>query len=175
DFPGTVGKPLPTVEVEIRDESSQPLANGCEGEVYIRSPLVMAGYWNNPPETERRIDDAGWLASGDLGTLQDGRLYISSRRTDLIIRGGENIYPAEIEQVLEQHPAVEEAAVVAVPDEEYGHVPKAIVVICGAVSHAELESFVAERLAYFKVPRIWETRRSPLPRNASQKVERHRL
>jgi acyl-CoA synthetase (AMP-forming)/AMP-acid ligase II len=162
--PTTVGKPLPTVEVSLRD-----------GEIFLRSPLVMRGYWERPEETAAALGPGRWLRTGDLGRFEDGRLYIEARRRDLILRAAENVAPVEIEQRLEAHPRVKEAAVIGVPHPELGQEVKAVVVPHdGAEVRAEeLSSWVADALAYFKVPALWEIRRTPLPRNAAGKLMRH--
>src|SRR5205823_5262948 len=118
--PTAVGRPLPTVALAIRDPDGRPLPDGEEGEVCIRSPLVMLGYFNHPEATAAALGPGRWLRTGDLGRLEDGRLYLSARRQDLILRGGENVYPAEIEQRLELHPDIAEAAVIGVPHPELG-------------------------------------------------------
>ena len=176
--PGSVGRPLPTVEVSIRDLDGQPVAAGVEGEVWIRSPLVMKEYWRRPQETAQALAPGRWLRTGDVGRLdEDGHLYLNSRRRDLILRGAENVYPVEIEHCLEAHPDVAEAAVVGVAHEELGQEVKAIVVprtgldeaACAALP-AALARWCGDRLAYYKVPAHWELRRAPLPRNATGKV-----
>lgn len=162
--PDTVGRPVPTVELKI-DEG---------GEIYIRGPMVMLGYWNNQAATDAVIDGDRWLRTGDLGEIRDGLLFLTTRRTDLILRGAENVYPAEIENCLEGHPGVDEVVVVGLPDEEFGQIVGAIVVP-GAGAHvdeAELSGYVKERLAYFKVPSRWVITRDPLPRTATGKVVR---
>jgi acyl-CoA synthetase (AMP-forming)/AMP-acid ligase II len=136
----------------------------------------MKEYWRLPEATAESILPGRWLRTGDVGHLEEGYLYVNSRRRDLIIRGGENVYPAEIELCLEAHPAVREAAVVGVDHPELGQEVKAIVVAAEgaapdeAALAAELARWVGERLAYFKVPSRWELRRDPLPRNATGKV-----
>lgn len=175
--PASVGRPVPCVEIEIRDEQGRPVPSGQEGEIHLRGPLVMLEYWNDPEATEAAIKPGRWLNTGDVGRLQDGKLYIASRKRDLILRGGENVYPFEIEQRLETHPAVAEAAVIGVDDEELGQEVKAIVVFEDEheISDEELERWVAETLAYYKVPTQWERRSSPLPRNATGKVLKNAL
>ncbi len=176
--PESVGRPMPTVAVEIRDSNGHRLPDGEVGGIHIRGPLVMKRYWRRPDETDERIGDGRWLRTGDVGWMRDGRLFISSRRTDLIIRGGENVYPAEIENCLETHPDVLEAAAVPEPDEELGQVVRAIVVPNEqglALDFDALRLFLAQHLAYFKVPAFWELRSEPLPRNASGKVMKHVL
>jgi acyl-CoA synthetase (AMP-forming)/AMP-acid ligase II len=170
--PHSAGRALPTVALEIRDESGRALPEGTTGEIHVRSPLVMLGYWRNPKATAESILADRWLRTGDVGRLDDGRLTIDARARDLILRGAENVYPVEIEQRLEAHPAVLEAAVVGVEHEELGQEVKAFVVLRpGArASELELQRFVAETLAAFKVPSQVELRTEPLPRNATGKV-----
>ncbi|MDG2308505.1 MAG: class I adenylate-forming enzyme family protein [Candidatus Binatia bacterium] len=172
EFPESVGRPLPTVELEIRDEHGAKLADGEEGEILIRSPLLMLGYWNRPEATADTITKDRWLRTGDVGRILDGRLYLASRRRDLILRASENVYPAEIENRLEEHPDVAEVAVFGVPHEELGQEVKAVVVPCAgrSLDGAALASFVGETLAYYKVPAHWDIRTEALPRNATGKV-----
>jgi acyl-CoA synthetase (AMP-forming)/AMP-acid ligase II len=176
-FPDSVGRPMPTVAIEIRDRSGSPLADGIEGEIHVRSPLVMLEYWRNPPATAQAILAGRWLRTGDMGKLVEGRLYLASRRDDLILRGGENVYPAEIEQRLEAHPDVAEAAVVGIAHVELGQEVKAFVVpkMGRPLDPVTLSAWVAEALAYFKVPSQWDVRALPLPRNAMGKVLKHVL
>jgi long-chain acyl-CoA synthetase len=164
EHPDSVGRPAPTVEVKVTDD----------GEICIRGPLVMLGYWRNDDATRAVIRAERWLHSGDLGELRDGMLYLTTRRTDLILRGGENVYPVEIENCLEGHPSVAEAAVVGVPDDELGQTVVAVVVPLDGhdLGEADLTAHVKERLAYFKVPSRWVLRTDPLPRNASGKIVR---
>jgi acyl-CoA synthetase (AMP-forming)/AMP-acid ligase II len=163
DHPDNVGRAVATVEVKIVD-----------GEIWIRGPMVMLCYWNNPQATAAVIDDQRWLHTGDLGEIRDGMLFLSARRTDLILRGAENVYPVEIENCLELHPAVSEVAVVGVPDEEFGQLVAAVIVPASdaTVDAADLAAHVKERLAYFKVPSQWVVRTEPLPRTATGKVVR---
>jgi acyl-CoA synthetase (AMP-forming)/AMP-acid ligase II len=171
-FPDSVGRPLPTVQVEIRDAEGRALPEGREGEVHIRGPLVMKEYWRNPEATAQAILPGRWLRTGDIGWIKDGRLTIESRKRDLILRGAENVYPAEIEMCLEAHPEVREAAVIGMDHPELGQEVMAIVVPAPGCrpDPAQLARFVAGRLAYFKVPSRWELRDEPLPRNATGKV-----
>ncbi|MBM7116754.1 o-succinylbenzoate--CoA ligase [Archangium primigenium] len=173
----TAGRALPGLEVRVVGPSGEPLAPGEEGELEVRGPTVMAGYWNRPEATREVLREEGWLRTRDLGRLDArGRLTVLARRTDLILRGGENVYPAEVEKVLADHPSVREAAVVGVPHARWGEVPVAFVVPRdGAPLAADvLEAWCQERLARFKLP----TRLLPLdalPRNAMGKVERGAL
>lgn len=171
DDPTTVGEPLPTIDVEIRDAEGTPLPEGEEGEICVRSAAVMLGYWRRPEVNAVQLVD-GWLRTGDIGRFENGRLYLASRRRDLIIRGGENVYPVEIEACLEERDDVAEAAVIGVDDEELGEIVKAVVVPArGATLDSDaLSAHVAGRLAAFKVPAVWEIRSEPLPRTATDKV-----
>ncbi len=175
--PGSVGRPMPTVELAIRDEDGQPVPDGEDGEIHVRSPGVMLGYWRRADETKAAILPGRWLRTGDVGRLRDGRLTLATRKRDLILRGGENVYPAEIEQRLEQHPSVAEAAVVGVDHDELGQEVKAVIVARTGTrpDERELAYWVAQALAYFKVPAHWEIRTEPLPRNATGKVLKHAL
>ncbi len=170
--PESAGRPLPTAEIDIRDQAGSPVADGTTGEIHIRGPMVMLGYWSRPDDTEAAFRPGRWLRTGDIGRLSGGRLYIDARARDLILRGGESISPLEIEQRLEAHPAVAEAAVVGVAHEEFGQEVKAIVVpAAGArIDPAELAAWTGEALAYYKVPTGWEVRDARLPRNAADKV-----
>ncbi|MFM1722804.1 AMP-binding protein [Rhodococcus sp. PAM 2766] len=172
--PDTVGTAVPTMRVEVRDEAGRPVPDGVEGEIHVRGPLVMLGYWNNPEATAATIDEAGWMATGDLGTMEDGYLRISSRRSDLILRGGENVYPAEVEDVLAEHPAVRECIVVGMEHDDYGEEVCAVVVVDSdvQVTGEELAGYMAERIARYKVPSRWILRGEELPRNATGKVKR---
>jgi acyl-CoA synthetase (AMP-forming)/AMP-acid ligase II len=171
-FPESAGRPLPTVELEIRDPLGVALPDGEEGEIHLRGPMVMPGYWRRPEATDEVIGEHRWLRTGDIGRMEGGRLYLASRRRDLIIRGGENIYPVEIENRLEEHPGVAEVAVVPVDHESLGQEVRAVVVpVTGTtLIPDELAEWVGESLAYFKVPAHWDLRTEPLPRNASGKV-----
>jgi acyl-CoA synthetase (AMP-forming)/AMP-acid ligase II len=171
-YPTSAGRPVATVEVEIRDPEGKPAPEGVEGEIHIRSPYLMLGYWNKPDATRETIKPGRWLATGDIGRLEAGLLYINSRARDMILRNAENVYPAEIENRLEKHPAVREAAVYGVDHPEWGQEVKAVIVPePGAKPDpAELARFCAETLAAYKVPTQWEIRAEPLPRNPSGKI-----
>jgi len=151
----TCGPPLPGFEVRIADPASgEALPASAVGEVQGRGPMVMSGYHNRPEATAETITADGWLRTGDLGYLTgEGKLVIAGwRLRDMIIRGGENIYPAEIENLLQTHPAVEAVAVFGVEDDYYGEVVAAAVRLAAEVSSDELKGFVGERIARFKVP-----------------------
>lgn len=173
--PGSLGRPVVGVRLEIRDPVGQALPEGEEGEVCVRSMFNMLGYWRDPEATEAAIDPDRWLRTGDLGQLREGRLYLRSRRSDLIIRGGENVYPAEIETVLAQHPDVVECLVLGVPHPDLGQEVAAVVVLRPGSTATEesLREHTADALAYFKVPKRWRLTTDQLPRNATGKVIRH--
>ena len=172
------GLPGPGVEIRIVDtDTGVDVPTGDVGEIWIRSTQVMAGYWNLPAETERAITGEGWFRSGDAGYLDaDGYVYIHDRVKDMIVSGGENIYPAEVENVLMSHPDVADAAVIAVPHEQWGETPKALVVRRegSEMSPEGLIEFCRERLARFKCPTSvdWV---DLLPRNPSGKVLKREL
>lgn len=172
--PRSVGGPAVNTEVRICDGTGAPVPDGVEGEVCVRSAGVMLGYWDNPEATARAIDNDGWLHTGDLGVLRNGELEINSRRTDLIIRGGENIYPMEVENALDTHPDVRESIVFGRPSAEYGQEVAAVVVPRqpGSVDVDSLRVHVAGLLAGYKVPSSWTVSTTPLPRNATGKVVR---
>jgi fatty-acyl-CoA synthase len=155
----TVGRPAPQNDVRIADPATgETLRQGEVGEICARSPAQMRGYFDQPEATAATIDAEGWLHTGDLGVM-DARGYVTvkGRAREVIIRGGENIYPIEVEQVLMQHPGVAQVAAVGVPDPRWGHeVGAAIRRAEGSgVSQEELDAFVRERLAHFKAPRHW--------------------
>ncbi|MDR7169321.1 acyl-CoA synthetase (AMP-forming)/AMP-acid ligase II [Nocardia kruczakiae] len=174
ESPGTLGRPIISVALEIRDADGTPVPEGVEGEVYVRSPFVMLGYWRNPEATAAAIDAERWLRTGDFGVVEQGRLRLTGRRSDLILRGGENIYPVEIEQCLDEHPDVVECAVVGEPHPDLGQQVAAVVVLAegSTASEADLREFARARLAYFKVPERWRITSEPLPRNITGKLIR---
>jgi len=172
EFPETVGRPIIGVELDIRDESGAPVGEGIEGEVWVRSPYVMLGYWEDPAATAAAITPDRRLRTGDLGLVENGLLRLSGRRSDLILRGGENVYPTEVEHCLDEHPAVAECAVLGLPDDDLGQQVAALVVVRREVGIEELRAFAAERLAYYKVPARWQITTVALPRNATGKVAR---
>jgi long-chain acyl-CoA synthetase len=170
--PTTAGRVIPTHDFEIRDASGKALPEGIEGEIHIRSPYLMLGYWENPEATASTLKPGRWLATGDIGRFENGLLFINSRARDMILRNAENVYPVEIEHRLEQHPLVREAAVFGVDHEEWGQAVKAVVVPepGASVTAEELARWCGETLAAYKVPTTWEVRTEALPRNASGKV-----
>ncbi|WP_027365794.1 long-chain-fatty-acid--CoA ligase [Desulfotruncus alcoholivorax] len=168
---GSVGPPLPGVQVKIVDENDNELPVTAVGEIVVKGDNVMKGYLNRPDDTAACMR-GGWFHTGDLGMVdEDGYVYIVDRKKDLIIVGGFNVYPREVEEVLYQHPAVMEAAVVGIPDQMRGEVPKAFIVLkAGAeATPKELINFCREKLADFKCPRQIEFREE-LPKGANGKI-----
>lgn len=177
--PGSSGVPLPGTTVRIaRDDGAGTASAGEVGEILVAGPTVMPGYRGRPEATAAALRD-GWLHTGDVGYLDDeGYLTVVDRRDDLIVSGGENVYPAEVEGVLAEHPAVLECAVVGEPDDRWGRRVAAVVVPRpGAATEAltadVLAAFCRERLAGYKVPRTFTLRSEALPRTASGKLQRH--
>jgi acyl-CoA synthetase (AMP-forming)/AMP-acid ligase II len=173
----SIGQPAPTVQVEIRDpETHQALPHGQVGEIALRTAASFLGYWRNPEATARVFDAERWYHTGDFGHVRDGFVYLEGRRQDLIIRGGENIYPIEIENRLIEHPDLLEVAVVGVPHAALGQEVKAYVVerIPGSLTEADVEEWCAVTLARFKVPTHVEFV-AELPHNATGKVLKHLL
>ena len=170
--PGSVGMPLPGISARILDEQGKPVADGATGELFLKGPNVFAGYWRREEATRAAFHD-GWFKTGDLAMRAvDGYYTLCGRRSDLIISGGFNIYPREIEEFLEELEGVTEAAVKAGADRIRGEVPIAYVV--GDADPALLEARCREKLASFKVPRAFH-RVEKLPRNALGKVQKHLL
>ncbi|MDI3422203.1 FadD3 family acyl-CoA ligase [Streptomyces luteolus] len=170
----TVGRPLDGVEVVVADPTGRRLPAGQDGEILVRGFNVMLGYLDQPPDAPSAVDPDGWLATGDIGRLDErGNLTITGRSKDMFVVGGFNVYPAEIEQVLTRHGAVAEAAVVGAPDARLGEVGRAYVTLRpGAPADAaELIGFCRERLANFKVPREVVVL-DAFPRNASGKIHK---
>jgi len=169
----SAGQAIAGVEIEIRDPmTGEPVPTGAPGEIWVRSEQVMGGYWGKPEATTAAITPDGWLRSGDGGHMDaDGYIYVTDRIKDMIISGGENIYPAEIERVLAEHPALQDVAVIGVPDDRWGEVPKAVVVAKAGtvVDTAEVLAWCRERLASFKCPKTMDVV-AELPRNATGKL-----
>jgi len=173
----SIGRPLPDVEVKIVDEEGKALPPLEVGEILARGPRIMTGYWRDEEKTSAVISSDGWLRSGDMGWMdEDGYIYLAGRADDMIIRGGENISPEEVEDVLHSHPKVEEAAVIGVPDPEWGQQPRAIVALKQGASATpeEIMEHCRSRLAGFKRPRSVVFIDS-LPRNPMGKVLRKKL
>ncbi len=173
DWIETVGRPMPQTEIRIVDpETGETVPVDTIGEICARGYCVMKDYFENPGATAAAIDSEGWLHTGDLGSLDRyGYCRVQGRLKDLIIRGGENIYPREVEDVLFTHPSVIAAAVVGVPDHEWGEIVVAFIQTRAATDEAELTAFCRERLASYKVPRVWRFVEQ-FPQTASGKIQK---
>jgi len=174
--PDSAGKACFYTDVRIVDEQGQDVGPNCIGEVVIRAPHVMKGYWNRPDATAEAIRD-GWLCTGDLAVMdEDGCLYIRDRKKDMIISGGENIYPIEIENVLLTHPSVKEAAVIGMPSAQWGESPAAIIVVGEGkkLNTEEVIAYCRGKIAGYKIPRAVEFVQE-IPRSATGKVQKHVL
>jgi fatty-acyl-CoA synthase len=174
---GTIGHPMPFVDVKVVDRDGAEVPIGEDGEILLRGPHVCGGYWNKPEATTEAIKD-GWFHTGDLGRIDsDGHMAIVGRLKDMIISGGANIYPAEIERIIEMHPSVAGVAVIGVPDDKWGEVGKAIVELKSGTSLTldDLNSFLKDRLGKFKLPKYLAIVDS-LPRTpASGKIQKFLL
>lgn len=172
----SVGKPYPGMSVEIRDADRRVLGRGEHGEIWVRSPTTTPGYWNKPEKTREALHN-GWYATGDGGYVDDdGFLYLTDRIKDMIVSGGENIYPAEVEEALRQHPAVLDVAVISIPDRRWGEAVTAVVELRPGqnASVPELDGFARTRIAAYKCPKHFRFI-DVLPRTASGKVRRVEL
>jgi long-chain acyl-CoA synthetase len=170
--PDSVGLPMPTVDLAIAGPDGTHLGPGETGEVLLRGPIIMPGYWNKPEATASTVID-GWLHTGDVGHVDDeGYLFITDRAKDMLIRGGENIYCVEIENRLVEHDAIADAAVIGVPHDSLGEEVKAVIEVAPGAdpSDAEIQQWVAQTLAPYKVPTYIERWDGKLPRNASGKL-----
>ncbi len=175
--PDSAGRPRPMSAVQIRDDEGEPCPEGVEGEICLRGPGVFLGYWQDPQATDAVLEDGRWLRTGDLGYIEEGLLFVSGRRSELVIRGGENVYPAEIEACLAEHPDVLEAAVYGLPHRVLGEEVGATVRLTdgSALAPDDVRQWVRERLAAFKVPEHLVLTDEPLPRNATGKIQKHRI
>jgi acyl-CoA synthetase (AMP-forming)/AMP-acid ligase II len=176
EWPSSVGTVESMCELEIRDEDNNVVDDGEVGEICIRGAVVFLGYWDNPEASAKALDDRRWYRTGDYGRIADGVLYLESRMRDMIIRGGENIYPIEIEHRLEEHPEVAEAAVVGVPHHQLGQEVAVVIVLKpGSALDADgVKTWVSAELARYKVP-THVIFRDALPYNATGKVLKHEL
>jgi long-chain acyl-CoA synthetase len=175
--PTSTGRPVPIMELRIADELGRTLPRGETGEIWFRCPNLIRGYWNRPDATDDTIVD-GWLRSGDIGRIdEEGFVYVSDRAKDMILRGGENIYSAEVEAAIYEHPSVYEAAVYGIPDERLGEeVACHIMVREGeTLTAVDIQRFVGDRLAQFKVPVAITIVTEQLPRTASGKIMKRNL
>ncbi|MDX1345482.1 MAG: AMP-binding protein [Sedimenticolaceae bacterium] len=156
-YNGSIGLPIPSTEISIRDENNEELPYGERGELCIRGPQVMQGYWQRPEETAAAIDEDGWFHSGDIATMnEEGFVYIVDRLKDMILVSGFNVYPNEVEEVLAAHPGVLEAGVIGVSDEKSTEAVRAIVVPKdGSLTEKELHEYARENLSAYKCPKSW--------------------
>ncbi len=174
--PGTVGRPVFHAEVGLVDVSGRSVAPGEVGEIVVRGSIMMTEYWNDPVRTRETIRD-GWLYTGDLARMdEDGYFYLVDRAKDMYISGGENVYPAEVERIIREHPGVEDVAVVGVPDEKWGEVGHAFVIRKKGckVSEQDILAFCNGKLARYKLPKKFSFV-SSLPRTMLGKVKKHLL
>jgi steroid-24-oyl-CoA synthetase len=175
--PTSTGRATPILEIEVRDLDLHPLPAGERGEIWFRGPHLIRGYWNKPEATAETIVD-GWLRTGDIGRVDEsGFVYVEDRAKDMVLRGGENVYCAEVEAAIYEHPAVYEAAVFGVPHERLGEEVAAVILPkAGCALSAEgIQEHVRARLAAFKVPTLVAIAEEPLPRNAAGKILKREL
>ncbi len=176
EFTGTIGLPFPSTDISIRDDEGKELPLGTAGEICIRGPQVMAGYWNRPDETAKVMTDDGFFKSGDVGVMDErGHVRIVDRKKDMILVSGFNVFPNEIEQVVSMHPAVLECAAIGIPDERSGEAVKLFVVKSDpGLSEDELTSYCRENFTAYKRPRYIEFR-DELPKSPVGKILRREL
>ncbi|MEX0899363.1 MAG: AMP-binding protein [Gammaproteobacteria bacterium] len=176
DYTGSIGLPLPSTELSIRDEDGQPVLTGAVGEIWIRGPQVMKGYWNRPDETRNVLPGDGWLKTGDMGEMDErGYTRIVDRKKDMILVSGFNVYPNEIESVAVEHPGILEAAAIGVPDDESGEVVKLFVVLKDKnLTEADVIEHCSKSLTGYKRPKSVEFR-DELPKTNVGKILRRKL
>ena len=177
EWSGLIGVPIPNTEAVILDETGAPLPLGEVGEIALRGPQIMRGYWKRPDETAKVLTPDGWLRTGDMGVMDErGNVRITDRKKDMIIVSGFKVFPNEIEDVLVMHPGVLEAAAIGVPDARAGEAVKAIVVRRDpALTEEELLAHCRQHLTAYKVPRVVEFRNDPLPKTGIGKILRREL
>jgi long-chain acyl-CoA synthetase len=176
DFTGSIGLPIPSTEIAIRDDNNKDVALGQPGEICIRGPQVMKGYWQRPDETAKVLDKEGFLHTGDIGVMDEqGFIRIVDRKKDMILVSGFNVYPNEIEQVVAMHPGVLEVAAIGVPDEHSGEVPKLFIVKKDpALTEHDIFEHCKEQLTGYKRPKYIEFR-TDLPKTNVGKILRRAL
>jgi long-chain acyl-CoA synthetase len=176
EYSGGIGLPVPSTEISVRDDDDRELPLGYEGEICVRGPQVMRGYWNRPEETRSVLSAEGWLRTGDIGLMDSrGFLRVTDRKKDIILVSGFNVYPTEVEEVLAAMPGVVESAVVGIPDRIAGETVKAFVVVNGPpIPPEDIIAHCRQHLTSYKVPKLVEFR-SELPKNPIGKVLRREL
>jgi long-chain acyl-CoA synthetase len=177
EWSGQIGVPLPSTEAAILDDDGRPVPLGEVGEISLRGPQVMKGYWNRPAEASQVFTSEGWLRTGDMGVMDDsGNIRITDRKKDMIVVSGFKVFPNEIEDVLTMHPGVLEAAAIGVRDERSGEAVKAVVLRKDpSLTDADLLAHCREHLTGYKVPRVIEFRSEPLPKSNIGKILRREL
>ena len=177
EWSGQIGVPLPSTDAAILDDDGKPVALGEVGEICLRGPQVMKGYWNRPEETAHVFTVEGWLRTGDMGVMDErGNIRITDRKKDMIIVSGFKVFPNEIEDVLTKHPGVLEAAAIGVRDERSGEAVKVFVLRKDpALTEAELLAHCKQHLTGYKMPRVVEFRSEPLPKTNIGKILRREL
>jgi long-chain acyl-CoA synthetase len=172
-----IGVPVPSTEATILDDEGRPVALGQVGEICVKGPQVMKGYWNRPEETAKVFTADGWLRTGDMGVMDErGSIKITDRKKDMIIVSGFKVFPNEIEDVVTMHPGVLEAAAVGVPDARAGEAVKVVVVRKDAsLTEAELLAHCRQHLTGYKIPRTIVFRSEPLPKTNIGKILRRAL
>jgi long-chain acyl-CoA synthetase len=176
EFNGSIGLPIPSTDVSVRDDDGNEVAHGTVGEICIRGPQVMKGYWNRPDETAKTLTADGWLKTGDMGYMDDaGYVFVTDRKKDMILVSGFNVYPNEIEGVLATHPGVLESAAVGIHDDKSGEAVKVVIVRKDPNLTAEqVIAHCRQHLAPYKVPKVVEFR-SELKKTPIGKVLRREL
>ncbi len=177
DWTGTIGMPIPSTEAAVLDDADNELPIGEVGEICIRGPQVMSGYWNRPDETRKVFTRDGWLRTGDMGVMDErGCFRITDRKKDMIVVSGFKVFPNQVEDAVALHPGVAEVAAVGVPDERSGEVVKIVVVRQDpALTEQALLEHCRQHLTDYKVPKIVEFRSEPLPKTALGKILRREL
>jgi len=177
EWSGQIGVPVPSTDAAVLDDDGRPVPLGEVGEIGVRGPQVMRGYWNRPDETAKVMTADGWLRTGDMGLMDErGSIRLTDRKKDMIVVSGFKVFPNEIEDVLTMHPGVLEAAAIGVADERSGEKVKAVVVRKDpSLSEAELLAHCRQHLTAYKVPRSVEFRSDPLPKSNIGKILRREL
>ena len=177
EWSGTIGVPIPGTDAVILDDAGRPLPIGQVGEICLKGPQVMKGYWNRPEETANAFTEDGWLRTGDMGVMDErGSLRITDRKKDMIVVSGFKVFPNEIEDVVTMHPGVQEAAAIGVPDARAGEAVKVVVVRADpALTEADLLAHCKQHLTGYKIPRYVEFRSEPLPKTNIGKILRRAL